>query len=618
MGTASRSTPRALAALAAALTLAIAAQPAAAMPEPEAAPGRVLLPVAGGRAHLVTGVALPGGGALLSGAVEGSGTVYLAEVGPGGALEESFGSGGVAAIPARLAFEQVLVAPDGHILLVGMQSARGHFAELRRDEPHGWLVAVRLNPDGSLDRTYGTDGTARTTLEGGCFCHRIALERPGGGLVLTGQRPVTIRHRWGTQRTSAWALVALTPGGALDPSFGSRGVAVVPGEAGAGLSLEAGPDGSLIAQGQTEVREKAPGGGFEEGPANLMTRLTSTGAPDPSYAAGKPFKLPVFSLDDSYGQTPVPLAASTGPDGRVLVETIVPGNHGRSERSLGFGLVAYDPSGRLDTSFGSGGWLNFEEGREPTGSLLLREQDGSILAIHGRAQPPATTGGLAEPPTGSSVLEAEQITPAGAFDPAFAPPPGAAATIAFGGGAGEALPDIHDPVAEVTQALVENSFLESQSEALALQLSGGSLLLAGTVTLATPGRHGAEAQRFALAFLTPSFALDGAAGGPARPPSVTLGSARPVARPYVYRVRVPFSVKSSGPGLARIELFAGRRLIARRTVALMDGTRRRFLVQVPLNGRRYLHRHRRARVRAVLTFRDLFGQQASATLPSGP
>ena len=62
--------------------------PARAVPV-ETAPGRLLIPVAGGRASLDAGVALPEGGALLAGTVEGSGRVYVAKVTSTGALDPS-------------------------------------------------------------------------------------------------------------------------------------------------------------------------------------------------------------------------------------------------------------------------------------------------------------------------------------------------------------------------------------------------------------------------------------------------------------------------------------------------------------------------------------------------
>ena len=236
---------------------------------------------------------------MLAGHVEHSGRVYLAKVSETGTLEQAFGTGGLATINAELALEQMLIRPDGRIVLVGVHSKVGELPTLFWGERHGSLVAMELNPDGSIDQSYGTDGTAQSTLEGGCECHTIALEQEDGALVLTGQREL-ITHKYGTsQETHSWALARLTSSGVLDPGFGLDGVATVPGEHGVGLSIAPSQNGTIVAQGQTLVTAKDG----SDGPKNLMTRLTPDGGPDRSYAGGTPFQLPVFS-DDSYGVVP--------------------------------------------------------------------------------------------------------------------------------------------------------------------------------------------------------------------------------------------------------------------------------------------------------------------------
>ncbi len=144
----------------------------------------------------------------------------------------------------------------------------------------------------------------------------------------------------------------------------------------------------------------------------------------------------------------------------------MPGNHAPKERGIGVGLVAYDAAGRPDATFGYGGYLNFEELPEPAGSFLFREPDASILAIHDAGVPAEANEPREdlrrEPRTVPSLLQAERITPRGAFDPTFAAPPGRSAPVAFGGGGGEELPDIHDPFGEAGQALSENTLLSSR------------------------------------------------------------------------------------------------------------------------------------------------------------
>jgi uncharacterized delta-60 repeat protein len=585
-----------------------AAAPRTAAATVEAAPGRIAFPVAGGRARLTAAVPLPGGGALLAGVVERSGWVYLAKISGTGELEQSFGAGGVAAIDAELSFEQVLIQPDGKILLVGMHSTLGHLVALGWHERHGPLVVVRLNPDGSIDRGYGEDGTAQSTLEGGCYCHTIALEQEDGGLVVTGQRELTVHEHGEARETYSWALARLTAAGGLDPSFGQGGVATVPGEDGVGLSIAPSQDGTIVAQGQTTVTAKD--GSY--GPENLMTRLTADGAPDTSYAGGTPFQLPVFALDDSYGQVPEPLEALAEPDGRVVIETIVPTNPSRHRRSLGIGLTAYDAAGDPDRTFGYAGYLDLEEGPEASGSELIPLPGEEILAVHRRGSSRRTENAQSVP----GIVEFERVTPAGLLDGSFAKPPGTAVDVPFGGGLAEPASPSPFSYPEADFSLTQNSFLGPKTSPLVVPQPDGSLLLAGTVSLSAPAARGVPERtidRFALAVLTPSLSLDTAAGGPAHAPALTVQAPRQSAREDTSHRRILLAAQTSAPGLVRVELFSGQRLLASRLGALLDTAETRIAVPLSPSGARYLRAHPRARIRATVALRDLLADHATRT-----
>lgn len=577
----------------------------------ETAPGRVLIPVANGRAQLSAAVPLPGGGALLAGVVEHSGLVYLAKVTATGAVDPSFGSEGIAAVDAQLAFEQLIVEPGGRILLIGRHSPKGLLGPLPWGERHLPLVAVRLNADGAVDTAYGDAGTAVAGIEGGCQCQNVAVLGADGTLTLTGQQEARVSHPWGTEATYRWALARLTPAGALDPSFGTKGIALVPGEEGVGLSLEAGLGSSLIAQGQARVRERNQAGGVSEGPEHLMTRITASGAVDPGYGGGKPFELPVYSLSDSPGP-PYPLPAVAGPDGRVAVETFpVPANSGRPGKNLGIGLVGYSATGALDKTFGYGGTLNLEEAREPLGSQLVAEPDGSILAVHRRGSTKRTDNVQAVP----GVIEFERVTRSGLLDGTLAPP-GKAVSIPFGGGTGEPLPNSLYTYPEVTLTLTQNSFLGTDSSPRAVRLSDGDVLLAGNVELATPRPPARRTtDTWALALLTPGLALDPAAGAPARTPLVEVSAPPQGAKRDAAQRRMLVDVDSTAPGLALVTVRAGRRSLASRLVAILGAGR--TTVQVPLTRRagRYLAAHTRGRFYVSVAFRDLLEQPASASAP---
>jgi uncharacterized delta-60 repeat protein len=594
-----------LAALILALPLLGAPSPAAAAGV-EAAPGRVVFPVANGRAWLHSAVPLPGGGALLAGAVEHSGRVYLAEVSGTGALDPSFGTGGVATVDAELALEQMLVRPDGQILLVGIHSRTGAFTEeLSWNEPHGSMVVIELNPDGSIDRGYGTNGTAQSTLEPGCYCHTTALEQAGGGLVLTGRQELTIHRYGGRQETHSWTLVRLTGSGVLDPGFGRAGVATVPGDDGVGLSVAESQNGTIVAQGQVYVTSKDG----SSGPENVMTRLLPDGGPDGSYAGGTPFRLPVFSISDSYGQVPEPLESIVEPNGRVVIETVVRPNPGHPKVDIGIGLVAYDASGRADTTFGYGGHLDLEEG-EASGSLLLGSPGGEILAVHR----PVYRDPSEEQHWVPGTIAFERVSAAGLLDTSFAKPPGIAVEVPFGGGVGDPSPLSRFTYPEADSSLDQDTFLGKRTEPLLVPQADGSLLLAGNVILAAPGIPERGTDRFALAALTPSLGLNLGAGGPAHPPTLALAAPGQSAHEDVLHRRILLSVQASASGLAQIEVFSGRRLLARKLAALLDSTLTRVPVPLSASARRYLRAHSHAHLHVTATLRDLLANLATGTV----
>jgi hypothetical protein len=156
------------------------------------APGRVVFPVddgsvldnvdAGG-ASLAT--ALPDGGTLLIGSGAAAGNIlYAAKLSLHGALDRSFGTGGVASLTApggaASGLLQVLRQTDGKLLIVSArQLATPRFAP-------ALLQVTRLNPDATLDRSYGANGTATTAVAEGCGACTSAAPQADGAVVLTG------------------------------------------------------------------------------------------------------------------------------------------------------------------------------------------------------------------------------------------------------------------------------------------------------------------------------------------------------------------------------------------------------------------------------------------------
>jgi uncharacterized delta-60 repeat protein len=97
---------------------------------------------------------------------------------PSGSLDTTFGSGGTTMIDfgtlADITAGAVL-QPDGKIVIAGYTQAAEDIA------------VGRLNPDGSLDATFGSGG--KTTIDFGAatFGNAVALQ-PNGRIVVAGQR----------------------------------------------------------------------------------------------------------------------------------------------------------------------------------------------------------------------------------------------------------------------------------------------------------------------------------------------------------------------------------------------------------------------------------------------
>jgi uncharacterized delta-60 repeat protein len=416
------------------------------------APGRVVFPVDGGvtsgnadggRASLA--VALPGGGAVLVGGGDPTGKVfYAAELTTTGSLDSAFATGGISRIAVHQAVMplQLLRQPDGKLLVVASTSGSG--------QP---LVVIRLSVDGSLDQSFGTGGVAAVPIGVACDGCSTAALGPDGNLVLTGQTigdspawaltrltpsgaldqsfgPAGVITLPGTDaagydvavlsdddivtlgfenlsagRNSTAALTRLTPMGVPDVDFNGGTPADLPPGSGA-FALLVYPDGSAVVGGST-----------------ALFRYTSVGAPDPSFGNGGVARV---------GALPFPLQLLPAADGAVTAvgpSSSAPGTldalrvraDGSVDPSFGAGAQI-----ALRTSFGGGAASVLSSVRPrplpplaqnsfTQGQVVLRA-DGSYLAVGGVSVVSPTGEG-----EGRSIFDfaATALTPSFAPDTAF-------------------------------------------------------------------------------------------------------------------------------------------------------------------------------------------------------
>jgi uncharacterized delta-60 repeat protein len=141
---------------------------------------------------------------------------WLTRISADGALDTSFGEGGIA-LPAaalgleRLGLRSVAALPGGGMLAAGSVVLAGR--------PR--MAVVRLNVDGSLDRSFGSEGIAVHGFGPGrpCAVSKV-LVQPDGRILLAGY--VGRRGKRAGQR-QAFALMRLLPAGPLDRGFGRGG-----------------------------------------------------------------------------------------------------------------------------------------------------------------------------------------------------------------------------------------------------------------------------------------------------------------------------------------------------------------------------------------------------------
>jgi uncharacterized delta-60 repeat protein len=141
--------------------------------------------------------------------------LYAAAFG-GGVLDPSFGTGGI----ANFRFGQTNFAstaalqPDGKIVVVGTTAPAGQSASFND------ISVARLNADGTIDTTFGTDGFVRTDFENEQEFASAILILPDGKILIAGGRRAWLGMSY------AFALVRYNPDGSLDATFGEGGKAV--------------------------------------------------------------------------------------------------------------------------------------------------------------------------------------------------------------------------------------------------------------------------------------------------------------------------------------------------------------------------------------------------------
>jgi uncharacterized delta-60 repeat protein len=249
----------------------------------------------------------------------------------------------------------VAIRDDGKIVIVG--------------DDGGHLAVVRLEPDGTLDTSFGSGrGFVLTDFGGlGAFGYAVALQTDGS--ILAGGYTNML------DTSEDFAIARYLEDGTLDPSFGSGGRVTTDfgtwQDRITGLAIQA--DDKIVAAGRASV---APGGADQKSDVALV-RYEPDGHLDSSFGHSGRVKTDFGSYFDQ--------AQGIGiqDDGRIVLYSPFVGENGSVAA-----VARYDTDGLLDASFGVGGIAQTDAptSGDEAGGLAL-QPDGKIVVAG-----PASTG----------------------------------------------------------------------------------------------------------------------------------------------------------------------------------------------------------------------------------
>ncbi len=267
-----------------------------------------------------------------------------------GSLDSSFGAGGKVTGGGTEA-TSILIQPDNKILVGGHTNGSGPPFNIDFD-------LVRLNPDGTLDDTFGSGGKVTTDFFGGeDRIFALALQ-PDGLIVAAGAA-----NRFAL--TADFAIARYKPNGKLDKSFGTDGKLTtnfnLDNEEALAVALQS--DGKIIAAGRTHVVNAS----YD----SAISRYNSDGTLDSTFGAGGKV------TTDFSGGFDIATGVAVQPNGKIIVSGWAQnGANGRSD----FGLARYNSNGSLDSNFGSGGRVVTDfDGGDDTPFAMALEFDGKIV-----------------------------------------------------------------------------------------------------------------------------------------------------------------------------------------------------------------------------------------------
>jgi uncharacterized delta-60 repeat protein len=272
--------------------------------------------------------------------------IGLARYKPNGHLDKSFGTGGevrtlIGSKYGGVVARAVAIDSKGRIVVAGSQGGPGQFFAL-----------ARYKPNGNLDRSFGENGTLRTSFNGYDGAESVAIDSQGR-IVAAGFAKRDL------------ALARYEPDGSLDPSFGGDGEVTTDfaGRAAAN-SIAIDSQGRIVATVDSREPDKVR--------RFTVARYSEDGSLDGSFGNGG-----VVTTD--FPDHSVAQDVAIDKSGRIVVA-----GRASSPGHRKFALARYLPDGELDPAFSHDGKTitTFGSGKEvQAANGVAVDRTGRIVAV---------------------------------------------------------------------------------------------------------------------------------------------------------------------------------------------------------------------------------------------
>lgn len=278
----------------------------------------------------------------------------IATMAQDGSLDLSFGTGGIVTTDIGVVNAEgssVAIQTDGKIVVAGT-SVVG---------TNNKIALVRYKINGSLDSSFGGDGTVTTDIGTAYSVANAVALQADGKIVVAGYRS----HPFGI------ILVRYHTDGSLDSSFGTAGIVNTGfGSVNAGANAIAiQSDGKIIAAGNTFNGSKYD---------FALARYNTNGSLDSSFGTAGKVITALGSESNAIG------TIFLQPDGKIVAagyKSIITTVGGTTGTKMGYALVRYNTDGSLDNTFGTFGVVttSLSASEADWGKAAALQADGKIV-----------------------------------------------------------------------------------------------------------------------------------------------------------------------------------------------------------------------------------------------